>query len=278
MGKVHGSLARAGKVKNQTLQHFDSLFTIVTAIKACVGILFWTFVTFGLVQLLFSLVLTQYLHTFYFDATDNSSDQVLVFAYYGTFLRSYFSLWEITLGNWPPACRVLAEHVSEHFFTLGLIHRIVFGFALVAIINGVFIQETFKVTARDDVIMLRQKQAAMKHHAEKMRRLMNHTDTDNDGRVSLEEWDKVVKDAGVKSWLASMDLDVYDAKLIFRLCDYSGDGYLSFEELASGIWRFKGPAKNVDLHGLLRRAARSRRSSRISRASVIDAELDAWRM
>eukprot|EP00928_Gymnodinium_smaydae_P068560 TRINITY_DN5173_c0_g2_i4.p1 TRINITY_DN5173_c0_g2~~TRINITY_DN5173_c0_g2_i4.p1 ORF type:complete len:538 (-),score=67.94 TRINITY_DN5173_c0_g2_i4:262-1875(-) len=234
----------------RAMKHFDSLYIIITATKDCVFVLFWVFITFGLVQLLLSLVLTQYLQTFYFSMIDASPEQVLVFTYYGTFLRSYFSLWEITLGNWPPAIRILAENVSEHFFTLGFIHKLVFGFAIVAIINGVFIQETFKVTARDDVIMLREKQAALKSHIQKMRRLMNHADTNNDGTISLEEWQTILQDEGVKMWLSSMDLSIYDARQVFRLCDVSCDGYLSFDELVHGVLRYKGTAKSVDLHTL----------------------------
>eukprot|EP00928_Gymnodinium_smaydae_P096273 TRINITY_DN8467_c1_g1_i1.p1 TRINITY_DN8467_c1_g1~~TRINITY_DN8467_c1_g1_i1.p1 ORF type:complete len:559 (+),score=58.06 TRINITY_DN8467_c1_g1_i1:53-1729(+) len=243
----------------RALQHFDSLYIIVTASKSCLSVLFWTFVTFGLVQLLLSLSLVQYLHLFYFPSPDNSPERVLVFTYYGTFVRSYFSLWEITLGNWPPAIRILAEHVSEYFFMFGLMHKLVFGFAIVGIINGVFIQETFKVTAKDDVIMLRQKKEALKDHVNKMRRLMNHADIDGDGNLSSDEWDIVMQDSGVKMWLSSMDLSVYDARLIFRLCDVSSDGYLSFDELVNGIARFKGPAKSIDLHAFVLQQAQGLR-------------------
>eukprot|EP00928_Gymnodinium_smaydae_P069249 TRINITY_DN5266_c0_g2_i2.p1 TRINITY_DN5266_c0_g2~~TRINITY_DN5266_c0_g2_i2.p1 ORF type:complete len:561 (+),score=68.16 TRINITY_DN5266_c0_g2_i2:46-1683(+) len=240
----------------RALSQFDYLVVMVTTTSACAVVLFWTVVTFGLVQLFCSLILTQYLHMFYFNATDTSSDQALVFQYYGTFLRSYFTLWEITLGNWPPACRILAENVSEYFFTWGLIHKLIFGFAFVAIINGVFIQETFKVTARDDVLMVRQKQARLKHHIMKMRRLLAHADTDGDGQISLQEWEKLMDDPGVKLWLASMDLEVYDARLIFQLCDTSSDGYITFDELVAGIGRYKGPAKNIDLHAFVRQQLR----------------------
>eukprot|EP00928_Gymnodinium_smaydae_P069247 TRINITY_DN5266_c0_g1_i1.p1 TRINITY_DN5266_c0_g1~~TRINITY_DN5266_c0_g1_i1.p1 ORF type:complete len:571 (+),score=40.59 TRINITY_DN5266_c0_g1_i1:67-1713(+) len=241
----------------RALSHFDSLVVIVTTTSSCAVILFWTFVTFGLVQLFFSLILTQYLHLFYFDSTVTSSDQALVFTYYGTFLRSYFTLWEITLGNWPPACRILAENVSEHFFTFGLTHKLLFGFAVVAIINAVFIQETFKVTARDDVIMVRQKNAVLKNHMKKMSRLLSHGDIDGDGKLCIEEWEALVQDPGLKLWLASMDLDVHDARFIFQLCDTTSDGYLTLDELIHGIGRYKGPAKNVDLFAFAERFNRT---------------------
>eukprot|EP00928_Gymnodinium_smaydae_P069253 TRINITY_DN5266_c1_g2_i1.p1 TRINITY_DN5266_c1_g2~~TRINITY_DN5266_c1_g2_i1.p1 ORF type:complete len:537 (-),score=86.51 TRINITY_DN5266_c1_g2_i1:458-2068(-) len=232
----------------RALKHFDSLCVIITATNSCFVILFWTFVTFGLVQLFLSLLLTQYLQLFYFHLTNDSSDQALVFTYYGTFVRSFFTLWEITLGNWPPACRILAENVNEYFFALGLLHKLLFGFAIVAIINAVFIQETFKVTARDDLIMVREKNKVMKNHMNKMRKLLNHADTDGDGKLCFEEWEAIMQDPGLKTWLASMDLDVHDARFIFKLCDTSSDGYLTLEELVHGIGRFRGPAKSVDLH------------------------------
>eukprot|EP00928_Gymnodinium_smaydae_P043711 TRINITY_DN29238_c0_g1_i1.p1 TRINITY_DN29238_c0_g1~~TRINITY_DN29238_c0_g1_i1.p1 ORF type:complete len:527 (+),score=81.81 TRINITY_DN29238_c0_g1_i1:48-1583(+) len=231
---------------------FDALFIIATAMRGCMPILWWTFVMLGLVQLVLSLALSQYLHNYYFTLPLEGTDQILVFQYYGTFVRCFFTFLEIALGNWPPACRVLAENVGEVFFLLGMIHKLAIGFAVVAIINGVFIQETFKVTAMDDVIMLRQKQQAIAHHINKMKRLWKEADASRDGYISFDEWEQLTKDPGVKTWLASMELDASDAHLIFELLDESKDGKLSFEELVTGMSKFRGAAKSIELQTVCR--------------------------
>eukprot|EP00928_Gymnodinium_smaydae_P100683 TRINITY_DN9934_c0_g1_i1.p1 TRINITY_DN9934_c0_g1~~TRINITY_DN9934_c0_g1_i1.p1 ORF type:complete len:194 (-),score=32.06 TRINITY_DN9934_c0_g1_i1:25-561(-) len=159
-------------------------------------------------------------------------------------------MWEITLGNWPPACRVLAENVGEAFFTFGMLHKLVIGFAVVAIINGVFMQQTFSVAAMDDVIMVRRKQTASEYHRRKMKQLWKEADLSADGEITLTKWQALLEDPGVKTWLSSMELDARDAALVFKLIDESNDGTVSFEELVQGVSKLKGAARSIDLHAL----------------------------
>eukprot|EP00928_Gymnodinium_smaydae_P050595 TRINITY_DN3414_c0_g1_i3.p1 TRINITY_DN3414_c0_g1~~TRINITY_DN3414_c0_g1_i3.p1 ORF type:complete len:512 (-),score=62.63 TRINITY_DN3414_c0_g1_i3:122-1657(-) len=236
----------------RSLNGIDSLVIITTAMKGCVSVLLWTFVVLGLVQMLCALLVAQYLHVFYFEEGEQNTDQISVFKYFGTFNRAFFSMWEITLGNWPPACRVLAENVGEAFFTFGMMHKLIIGFAVVAIINGVFTQQTFSVAAMDDVIMVRRKQTAAEYHRRKMNQLWKEADRSGDGEVTLPEWQELLDNPGVKTWLASMELDARDAALVFELLDESNDGTVSFEELVHGVSKLKGAARSIDLHALAR--------------------------
>ena len=65
-----------------------------------------------------------------------------VFEYYGNFSRSLVSVFEICLGNHAPPVRVLMENVSEWFGPILLLYRLLVDFAVVKIINGVFLHET----------------------------------------------------------------------------------------------------------------------------------------
>merc|ERR1719198_2319740 len=103
-----------------------------------------------------------------------------VYEYFGTFSRSMLSMFEITLANWPPVARLLSENVSEFFMPICVVHKLLIGFAVVGVINGVFMQETFKVAATNDRIMIRQKEKAAKMHTAKMRRLFEQADDSGD--------------------------------------------------------------------------------------------------
>merc|ERR1719218_333567 len=99
-----------------------------------------------------SLFLTQILHTYYFRDTiwaELESSEVSgyhkLYEYFGTFTRCLLSMFELTLANWPPVTRLLAEEVSEWFMLLCVAHKITVGFAVIGVINGVILQETFKV-------------------------------------------------------------------------------------------------------------------------------------
>merc|ERR1712194_173914 len=127
-------------------------------------------------------------------------------------------------------------------------HKISIGFAGVAIINGVFIQETFKVASSDDVLMVRQRERANRLHAQKMKRLFHEADVvDVDGLISKEEWVSLLLDPQVKNWLGSMELDACDAINVFSLIDTSHDAHLSMEELVAGVSRLRGAARSIDL-------------------------------
>ncbi|CAK0850002.1 unnamed protein product [Prorocentrum cordatum] len=57
-----------------------------------------------------------------------------------------------------------------------------------------------------------------------------------------------MQEPDVQTWMASMDLDVADARmLVFSLVDADGDGKLDAEELVSGVSRLMGDARNLDM-------------------------------
>merc|ERR1711987_41602 len=96
------------------------------------------------------LFLTQLLQaTTFKDAPDpNANEQEklvneTLFLYFGTFTRCLLSMFEITLGNWPPVARLLSENVTEWFTLVNVLHKLTIGFALVGVLNGVILQETF---------------------------------------------------------------------------------------------------------------------------------------
>merc|ERR1712066_1037125 len=79
-----------------------------------------------------------------------------VYLRFGTFTRTMFTMFELTLANWTPAIRLLSENVSEFFMLFGVFYKLSVGFAVVGVVNGVFMQETFKVAQTDDAVMVRQ--------------------------------------------------------------------------------------------------------------------------
>ncbi|CAL1167465.1 unnamed protein product [Cladocopium goreaui] len=144
-------------------------------------------------------------------------------------------------------------YFTEWFMLLCILHKLVIGFAVVGVINGVFIQETFKVASSDNQIMMRQKERSYKLHEMKMRQLFMEADTDGDGFVNADEWRELVSHPAVQLWLGSMDLDAADADGLYELIhDLDQDGDLTMDELIRGVARLKGTARSYDLQMLLR--------------------------
>lgn len=236
-----------------SIQSFDALYLISTSIASSLSILAWAVVMFLVMQMALALLLCNLLRQYYLEDTDQDlAERQEIFIYFGTFTRALFSTFEITLANWPPISRKLAENVTQWFMVFGVLHKLTVGFAFVGVINGVFMQETFKVASQDDRIMIRQKERSQKAHAAKMKRFFNQTDTSGDGSIDLDEFKTMMSDPAVVTWLASMELEEKDHDVLFRLIDTDGEGAITLQMLARGVGKLKGAARSVDVVRLLR--------------------------
>jgi len=195
----------------------------------------------------FALLLSQVLLFFLEDDAFDLADRRDIFEYFGNFTRSMLSMFEITLGNWPPIARLLQEKVSSWFVVFSLLHKIIFGFACVAVINGVFMQETFKVAQQDDQIMLRTVETKKQAHRKKMQMFFTHANDDDDKVLSPEEWRDVLAEEKVRHWFTAQGLSISDPDLLWDILDTSGDRELDLEELIQGTARLQGPARSLDL-------------------------------
>merc|ERR1712060_367865 len=139
------------------------------------------------------------------------------------------------------------ENVSEWFMVICLLHKLTVGFAVIGIINGVFIQETFRVAAQDDFIMMHQKEAATRTHMSKMERLFKAGDTSGNGFLDKTEFLQLIQNLEVNTWLSSMGLEVGDADALFEFMDTDGDSKVSVQELVHGVEMLKGTARSLDL-------------------------------
>eukprot|EP00928_Gymnodinium_smaydae_P055943 TRINITY_DN39402_c0_g1_i1.p1 TRINITY_DN39402_c0_g1~~TRINITY_DN39402_c0_g1_i1.p1 ORF type:complete len:794 (-),score=110.97 TRINITY_DN39402_c0_g1_i1:183-2507(-) len=242
----------------KSVHNVDALFLMTTAIQGSMHILMWTFVILSMFQVTTALFVSQYLHEFYFcgDCSVDALEQQQVFVYFGNFSRSFFSMYEITLANWPTCVRILGESVGEGFLYFGLLHKLVIGFAVVGIINGVFMQETLKVAAMDDNLMVRQKQRQLTSLKKKMELLMMEADSEEqDGQISFEEWCNTVDDPVIALWLRSLEVDPSDAAKLFLMIDTSRDGQITLDELIDGVEKLKGPARSLDIHWMIEQQA-----------------------
>jgi len=89
------------------------------------------------------LFLVQILQATYFDeikASDLTEEELKkhheIYEYFGTCTRCMLSMFEITLGNWPPIARLLSEEVSEWFTLVCLAHKLTIGFAVIGVITS----------------------------------------------------------------------------------------------------------------------------------------------
>ncbi|CAE7213709.1 Scn11a [Symbiodinium sp. CCMP2592] len=234
------------------IQEFDPLFLMTTAIRSSMTVLGWSMALLFVCHLLLALVVQQILFGYYFDTeSDDPEGQQRVFMYFGTFTRSFLSLFELTLANWAPVCRVLLEEVNEWWVVFCLLHKFTVGFAVVGVINAVLMQETFKVAYLDDTVMVREKMRTMRAHVAKMSELFHEADTSGDGKLDLNEFKRILKKQEVRVWLSAMELDVSHPEELFKMLNTAGDGRLSADELVQGVSRLRGAGRAQEMRKIL---------------------------
>merc|ERR1712137_777763 len=232
---------------------FDSLQVLLGSIEASGPVLIWSAALLLLFQMVCGMILQSLLADF-FASTDKSDEKKReVYLYFGTFTRSMMSMSELTLSNWMSPTRKLVENVSEWFALYCLFYKLTVGFAVVRVISGVFLHETFKVANSDDDLMIVQKRRMIQKHRVKMMKLLQEADSTNDGFVDRTELCSLLKDVNLKTWLAAQEVECNDSDMLFDFLD-GGDGVITSEELIDGIARLKGAARSIDMNALIRMA------------------------
>eukprot|EP00440_Ansanella_granifera_P003238 gb/GFBE01003529.1/.p1 GENE.gb/GFBE01003529.1/~~gb/GFBE01003529.1/.p1 ORF type:complete len:281 (+),score=91.17 gb/GFBE01003529.1/:1-843(+) len=237
----------------RTIQGFDALYILTTSLKGSVTVLIWSFLLIFVVQLMVAFVLNSVVMAHASLDTTPDAIKLKLFEYFGTTSRSVLTMFELALANWPPVSRMLQEDVSEFFVFFAIGYKVVIGFSVIGVVNGVFMQETFKVAAQDDAIMMRQTENKKKLHVKKMTELFKLADASKDGVLSKDEFVAVIQKGKVKTWLAAQEFAValMDPGELFDLLCEGRKELINAEEFVSGVTRLKGQARSVDVNVLL---------------------------
>jgi len=224
----------------------DSLHLLLQCLISSLTTLFWTCLLLTIIQSLAAMFLSQATRSFIDDSRNPKTARVAVFEFYGTFTRSLLTLLEIMLANWSPPCRVLVENISEWYTIFFLIYRCIGGFAVLNIVNAVFIQTTLKVAQSQKDFMILQKERAQEDFAYKLKNLFYELDISGDGFVTIEEFKAMLSQPEIKTWMSALEIDPQDLEGLFLLID-DGNGQISLSEFIMGVTRIKGTAKSVDM-------------------------------
>lgn len=225
---------------------FDSLKLLVASLRASVRTLFWSLCVILIIQCVAGLLMVQILEPFLLDESKNPEVQRQVFVYFGTFWRAMITMFEITFANWVPSCRVLVENVSEVYAMFYLIYRCAIGFAVLMVVQAVFIQQTMKTTQLDDAFLANQRVKAKANIVERLTTIFKKLDKSGDGFIEWDEFQSCINHQNLAAILEVFDLEVTDFHTMFELLD-DGDGRISIDEFVNGVEHMKGPARAIEL-------------------------------
>jgi len=228
----------------KTAKTFDSLQIFVASIASSISVLFWGIVLLVLIQLATALFLSYMLDDYMSDSHNDMAVRHNVYKYFGTFSRSFLTMFELTLGNWIDVARMLAEGVDEWWVAFAVSYKLVFGFAVLKVITAVFLCETMKVAASDENLLELQMQKDVQKNMRKMQRLFPKVTLCKYQTMDRDECEQLLKHRNMRIWLEALDIE--PSLRLFDLLD-PGSGQLTVEEFVSGITRLGRPARYVDV-------------------------------
>ncbi|CAE7584038.1 CACNA1H [Symbiodinium natans] len=173
-----GKLFRALKLLGLA-SSLSPLQLLVKCLQASRGMLFWTFCLLSLLQAVAAIVLNIFAVQYCNDRSQSLATREEVFLYYGTFTRSFLTMFEVMFANWGPACRVVVEDISEWFAIFFLLYR--------NVVNSVFVQQTMKTASSDEDLAFKQKEKDKALYNRKVKKLFQNIDVSGDGSINLEE-------------------------------------------------------------------------------------------
>lgn len=240
-----GKLVRALRMVTVT-SSMSSLQLLVKCLASSRDMLFCSFSILTFVQCVAGVILATLCTDFIQDETKDEKLRNEVFRYYGTFSRTFLSMFEIMFANWAPPCRVVVENVSEWFAVFFLIYRCVLGFAILNVMNAVFVQQTMRTAVMDEDLAFKQRQKEIDQYTKKVKTLFQGLDSSGDGAINLEEFSKLVKSDKLAFWMSQLELEYHDLLQLFEFLD-NGDGQITLTEFIDGAARLRGGAKAIDV-------------------------------
>eukprot|EP00811_Abedinium_folium_P007154 NODE_165_length_3481_cov_8.085569.p1 GENE.NODE_165_length_3481_cov_8.085569~~NODE_165_length_3481_cov_8.085569.p1 ORF type:complete len:1009 (-),score=202.32 NODE_165_length_3481_cov_8.085569:398-3424(-) len=238
-------LVRLARTLGQ-LQIFGPIHLILKSIQASVFILAWSVMLLFMLTSAIAIVISDCLATYIMDESVDIDKRIEVFEAWGNFARAVTTMYQITLANWAPPCWILTNNVDERWSIFFIIYKCTIGFSVVQVILSVFIQQTFKTAARDEAVMIHEKEAGMKAFLKNIAHLFDVIDVSGDGVVNIDEYNAMIADPRMRSWFSSLELDITDAAQLFDILD-DGDGQISKVAFIEGIKCVKGFAKAKEL-------------------------------
>eukprot|EP00913_Durusdinium_trenchii_P022692 g21311.t1 len=154
-----------------------------------------------------------------------------------------------------PATSILVDNVGEGYSAVFIIYRCFVGFAVLNVVNAVFVQSTMKVAQADDELMSREKARTQAAYHERITALFRQVDTSGDGMIDASEFQELLQHPKLQLWLHQLEVETNDLVGLFNMLD-DGDGEISLEEFESGLMRIKGIARSYDLNKLQRDISR----------------------
>jgi len=124
-------------------------------------------------------------------------------------------------------------------------------FGVLNVVTSMFVDSAFQVSQRDRETVVQSQLSRDLEYRKNIKEFFFQADTDNSGGLSWEEFNAYLSDPKIKAYFTTLELDVSQAKALFKLMDVDGTNSVGMNEFLDGCMRLRGAAKSIDVNMLL---------------------------
>lgn len=188
-------------------------------------------------------------------AMDPTRDRIqyAIWSHFGNLQKTIYTLFKTILGG------VSWQDVSDPLLDVGwlpvFLLLVYISFTVLAVLNvitGVFVDNAFKSASKQRPDSIQQEIDAREEYYLMISDFFEAIDEDLSGEITPVELGVFLDDPTMSAYFRVLGIDIDDPDRFVRLLDLDHSGAVNFEEFAEGCLKFKGSAKSVDMHTVLR--------------------------
>ncbi|CAE7735943.1 TMN8 [Symbiodinium sp. KB8] len=163
----------------------------------------------------------------------------------------YTLLLSITSGiSWVEPASALSQ-LHFVYAPLFVLYICFMYFAMMNVVTGFFCEHAFEMARSEKDSLIQEQLRRKNQYLEHFRQIFEEGDCDESGEISYTEFENFMQDEHLQAYLSHLNVDPDNAWQIFRLIDSNKDGSVTLEEFTTGLLTMKGPAKAIDVKGIV---------------------------
>mmetsp|Transcript_102133 Transcript_102133/g.324506 ORF Transcript_102133/g.324506 Transcript_102133/m.324506 type:complete len:691 (-) Transcript_102133:77-2149(-) len=237
----------------RVMRFFYSFRLMVYSVIYSIVSLLWVFMMLLFVIYFFAIF---FLHgvTDYFTNPEHADPELHrnLDKYYGTVPDALLSLFMGICGgiDWIELMEPLSR-VSWAYGVMFLFYIFFMVFGVLNVVMASFVDSASQISRKDRELVTQNEMERQKQYAQNIRRFFHEADVDKTGTLSWEEFQQYLQNDKVQAYFQSFELDVTQARTLFKLLDLDESNDVGIDEFVEGCLRMKGTARSIDVNMLL---------------------------
>lgn len=239
----------------RVLRTFRELRLIMASMLGSMRTMLWSVMLIVVITFMVSLFLMQNVASYVVENSGSLDPQfeASLDKYWSSMTTAMTSLYMSSTGgeSWIFVAEPL-KTVGQPFFICFMVYVAFFMFVIVNTLTSIFIEAAMANAEKDHKEMIQQEMKKKHEYIALIKQLFSEMDKDGKGRITRDAFMANLHNSQMVAFLSRVGIDAIDAEGFFDiLASEAGTGGIDVEAFVLGCMKLRGPARSMDLLGLI---------------------------